>query len=139
MVSISSYFTFSGNCRDAMLFYQECLGGALMMQTIGESPMADKMPDIMKNYILHAELRTTNACIMGSDMVAENGLTRGNSVAIMLHCSSEEELNEFFRKLSGKGTVTHPVENTYYGALLGDLTDKFGNNWILCFNNKNLN
>ncbi len=53
---INSYLTFSGNCREAMRFYQECLGGELQIQTIGDSPMAAKMPKKMKNYILHATL-----------------------------------------------------------------------------------
>ena len=41
---INSYLTFSGNCREAMNFYVTCLGGELVFQTIGESPLANKMP-----------------------------------------------------------------------------------------------
>lgn len=54
MTQINSYLTFNGNCREAMTFYQECLGGELFMQTIGESPMAEQMPLPMKESILHA-------------------------------------------------------------------------------------
>ena len=56
MTQINSYLTFNGNCREAMTFYQECLGGELFMQTIGESPMAEQMPLPMKESILHATL-----------------------------------------------------------------------------------
>ena len=71
MKQINSYLTFNGNCREAMNFYKECLGGKLNLQTIGESPMADKMPATMKHSILHSELRKGNVVLMGSDMVSE--------------------------------------------------------------------
>ena len=48
MTQINSYLTFSGNCREAMTFYRECLGGELYFQTIGESPLSEKMPEQMR-------------------------------------------------------------------------------------------
>ena len=54
MTQINAYLTFSGNCREAMNFYKDSLGGELTLQTISESPLADKMPAQMKDCILHA-------------------------------------------------------------------------------------
>ena len=51
MTQINAYLTFNGNCREAMNFYKEVLDGDLALQTIGESPMADKMPQKMKDCI----------------------------------------------------------------------------------------
>ncbi len=133
MTQINSYFTFSGNCREAMNFYKECLGGELIFQTIGESPLADKMPKEMKDCILHATLTNEGFVIMGSDMTSESGLTKGNAVSLILNCSVELDIRMFFKNLSDGGTVKHPLENNFRGALFGDLTDKFGNNWILNF------
>ncbi len=131
MTQINSYLTFNGNCREAMTFYKECLGGELVLQTIGESPMAEKMPPQMKKSILHSTLTKGNLLLMASDMVGEQGLVKGNTVSLMLNCSSEEEINSCYKKLSEGGEATHPLENTYWGALFGDLTDKFGNHWLL--------
>lgn len=131
MTQINSYLTFNGNCREAMTFYKECLGGELTMQTIGESPLADKMPPQMKQSILHSTLIKGPLQIMGSDMVAEQGLVRGNAVSLMLNCSSEEEINTFYANLSKGGKATHPLENSFWGALFGDLTDRYGNHWLL--------
>jgi PhnB protein len=39
-----------------MMFYKECLGGELVFQTIGESPLSEKMPKKMKDCILHSTL-----------------------------------------------------------------------------------
>ncbi|MFI5217933.1 MAG: VOC family protein [Bacteroidia bacterium] len=131
--NINSYLTFNGNCREAMKFYKECLGGELSLQTIGESPMADKMPPQMKEYILHSTLTKGALILMASDMVSEEGLKKGNGVSLMLNCSSEQEINASYKKLSSGGKATHPLENTFWGALFGDLTDKYGNHWLLHF------
>lgn len=137
MTQLNSYLTFGGNCLDAMTYYKECLGGELEMQTIGESPMADRIPKEMNDYILHSKLTTADFTLMGSDMTPESGLKIGNSVSLMLNCRSEADIRMYFDKLSVGGTVLHPLENTFRGALLGDLTDKFGNNWILNFDINN--
>lgn len=133
MPQINSYLTFNGNCRHAMTFYRDCLGGELFIQTIGESPLSDRLPEPMKDCILHSTLTNDDLMLMGSDMVSEKGLLRGNAVSISLQCSSEEEIRRFYRKLSEGGTTDHPLENTFWGALFGDLTDQFGNHWLLSF------
>lgn len=133
MTRINTYLTFNGNCREAMAFYKECLGGELFLQTIGESPLAGQMPSQMKDCILHATLTKDALVIMASDMVGEHGLIKGNAVSLMLNCSSEEEITTFYEKLSTGGKATHPLENTFWGALFGGLTDKFGNLWLLQF------
>lgn len=135
MTKINSYLTFNGNCREAMSFYRECLGGDLYFQTIGETPLAEKMPEKMKNLILHSTLTNGALLIMGSDMASEKGIIKGNAVSLMLDCDSEAEIRSFFDKLSAGGIVTHALENTFWGAIIGDFTDKFGNNWILHFEN----
>lgn len=130
-MNIYAYLTFSGNCREAMTFYQQCIGGTVQLQTIGESPLAAKMPAKMKDCILHATLKNGALLLMGSDMVSETGLQRGNAVSLCLVCSSEEELRTCYTRLSENGIATHPVETTFWGALLGGLTDRYGNNWLL--------
>jgi PhnB protein len=133
MAQINPYLTFGGNCRQAMNFYKDILGGKLTLQTIGESPMAIKMPADMKNYILHARLACDDLVLMGSDMVSEQGLLQGNTVSLMLDCNSEASIKKFYQQLAEGGTATHPLADTFWGAVFGDLTDKFGNHWLLNF------
>jgi PhnB protein len=140
MSQINSCLTFNGNCREAMTFYKECLGGELNFQTVGESPLSEKMPKKMKDCILHSTLTKGSLILMGSDMVSEQGLVKGNSVSLSLNCSSEEEIKNCYERLSNGGLQNHPLENSFWGALFGDLTDKFGNHWILNFEkNKTIN
>jgi PhnB protein len=131
MAAIHAYLTFNGNCREAMTFYKECLGGELHLQTVGESPMAGHMPLRMKAHILHATLTKGGMILMGSDMVSEEGLRKGNTVSMALSLTSEEEIRYCYQKLSQGGKANHPLENTFWGALFGDLTDKYGHHWIL--------
>lgn len=137
MSRITTYFTFNGNCREAMAFYQECFGGELRLQTVGESPLADKLPRQMKNYIVHASLRSGNLELMGTDMVGEQGLVKGNAVATLINCSDEEELRSCYAQLSRGGEATHPIENTFWGALFGELIDKYGNHWLFNYTLQN--
>jgi PhnB protein len=131
--TITSYLTFQGNCREAMIFYQECLGGKLVFQTIGESPLGNELPDDMKQLILNATLINRKLTIVASDMVPESGLLKGNSISLLLSCSSAAEASECFVKLSAQGRVTDPLGPTFWGALFGGLVDKFGNNWLLSY------
>lgn len=131
MAKINAYLTFNGVCREAMNFYKDCLGGELQLQTIGESPMTDQMPSQMQAHILHATLSKGDLILMGSDMVSEEGIIKGNTVSMALDLSSEEEIRSCYEKLSAGGKANHPLENTFWGALFGDLTDKYGNHWIL--------
>ena len=130
-MQINAYLTFNGNCREAMLFYKDCLGGKLSFQTVGESLVSEAMPESMKRMILHATLVNRELVLMASDMAGERGRATGNAISLMLNCSSEAEIREAYQKLSRGGEENHPLEITFWGAFLGSLTDKFGNHWLL--------
>ncbi len=96
-----------------MLFYEACVSGELTFQTLGESPLADKMPPKMKNNILEATLKNDKLVLMGTDCVPQPGLVKGNSVSLNLHCSSEDEIKFFYEKLHAVGTATYPFQDTF--------------------------
>ena len=93
----------------------------------------------MKDCILHATLTKDAVVLMGSDMVAQSGLIKGNAVSLMLDCSSEEEIKNCYQKLSAGGSEDHAIEDSFWGAMFGDLTDKFGNHWLLHFDKNKTN
>ncbi|KFF08875.1 VOC family protein [Flavobacterium hydatis] len=132
MVQLNSYLTFNGNCREAMTFYKACLGGELELQTIADSPMAEDLPQKMKKCILHATLKSDSIVIMGSDMAPENFI-KGNAVAMMLTFNSEDEIRKTYAHLAKDGYATHSLEMTFFGALFGHLTDKFGHQWMFYY------
>ncbi|MBI3135091.1 MAG: glyoxalase/bleomycin resistance/extradiol dioxygenase family protein [Bacteroidetes bacterium] len=128
---VTPYLTFNGNCREAMLFYRDCLGGELYLQTLADSPLSRTMPDEVKNYILHASLTTEKFTLMATDLVPDHGLIEGNSVALLIHCSDPDEMNQFIKKLADPAAQLKNPEPGLPGVLVGNLTDKFGKNWLL--------
>lgn len=128
---VHAYLTFSGNCRQAMAFYQRCLGGNLTVQTVGESPLSATMSARMKNCVVQAILQSEAFVLIGSDMVPESGLIKGNSVSLALQCHSEKRTRAVFKKLSARGHVSSPLHHTRMGFLLGAVTDQFGHHWLL--------
>lgn len=130
MAHLNPYLNFDTNCREAMNFYKECLGGELFLQTVSELPaMAAQMPPQMKDSILHSSLTSGDIVIMASDLSREKRI-EGNTVHLCINCNSENELNSFFSKLSAGGKVTEPIADMPWGAKYGALTDKYGKHWI---------
>jgi PhnB protein len=129
MTHINAYLNFNGQCREAMTFYQQCLGGELVMQKISESPMAARVPSEMGAKILHSSLTKENLVLMASDMMGNN-IVKGNSINLCVNCSSTEEINSFFNNLSLDGKVIEPLHQSFWGAMFGVLIDKFGVNWM---------
>ena len=129
MTYINPFLNFNGKCREAMTFYQQCIGGELVMQKISESPMAARVPSEMGAKILHSSLTKENIVLMGSDMMGNN-VINGNSISLCMNCSSDEEINAFFASLSKDGKVVEPLHQSFWGATFGSLTDKFGITWI---------
>ena len=59
-------------------------------------------------------------------------LTVGNNFAIAIQCGqSREHCDEVFAKLSAGGSVTMPLQETFWGAYYGLWTDRFGINWMV--------
>ncbi len=130
MSKLISYLTFNGNCRQAMHFYQKCLGGKLHFRTLNESSQGKEFPAPMKKFVLHALLENDSLLLIGTDLVHEDGLSKGNAVSILLDCSSKEEAINYYSKLAEEGKVTHPIAENYWGSLSGGLTDKHGIHWL---------
>lgn len=133
MSQLQAYLHFDGNCRQAMTFYQYCLGGELALQTVGETAAYGQSTVDGSERILHGSLTTDGFVLLASDLSVAGGMVKGNSISLMLNCDSETEINERFASLSAGGEVLHPLEPTFWGAIFGDLTDQYGIHWYLNF------
>jgi PhnB protein len=138
MTQVNPYLNFNGNCREAMTFYQECLGGELALQTVGDSPMGGQLPEEAKQTILHATLVREGLVLMASDMT-HGKLINGNTIWLCVQCSSEMEIKTLFTNLSVGGKILDPLVDQFWGAIYGSLTDKFGKYWMLNYDKKSPN
>lgn len=87
----------------------------------------------MKNRILHSTLTAGNLVLMGSDLADGFSVIHGNSLAIAVACSSELEIRQCYQQLVAGGTAKQPLQTNHWGITMGELTDKYGNHWMLHF------
>ncbi|QJX46969.1 VOC family protein [Hymenobacter taeanensis] len=124
------YLSFNGTCREAMTFYQQCLGGELMIQAFEGTPAAEHMPEEARQGVMHAILKNEAFTLMASDAGMQK-ITQGNTISLSINCHSAEQIQQLFSQMSAGGTVTMALEDTFWGATFGMFTDQFGINWML--------
>ena len=130
-MQLNPYLAFKGQCEEAFKFYQECLGGTIqMMMTHGDSPMADQVPSEWRDKIMHATLVVGNTAVGGSDVPPDQYETpKGISITIQIDDTAEAE--RIFQSLSEGGTVTLPLQQTFWAARFGMVVDRFGTPWMV--------
>jgi len=132
MKSVISYLNFDGNCRDAVKFYQRCLAGELHVMPFSEAP--GDFPKEAKDRVMHASvIKDGVVLLMASDTMPGAPFKQGNNFYICVAPESAEELERLFTAFSEKGAVTMPLQDTFWGARFGMLTDRFGVNWMFNF------
>jgi PhnB protein len=135
MTTINPYIGFNGQCRQAMTFYQECLGGGeLNFLPVEGSPIESQCPPAMKTHIMHSTLTKGEIVIMATDMVAPGGYVKGSTISISVNCSSEEQINDLYNKFGEGGTVIDPLGVKFWGGMFGVVNDKYGVTWMFNYN-----
>jgi PhnB protein len=139
VASTSTYLNFPGNTEEAFNFYKSVFGTEFRgngIQRFGDIPQQPGYPpvaDNVKKMILHVELPITGGHIlMGTDAPKEMGftLTSGNNMHICVEPETRQETKKLFEALSKDGNITMPLEDMFFGAYFGSLTDKYGINWM---------
>lgn len=130
MATLNAYIHFKGNAKEAMEFYQSIFGGKLDIMPFKGSQMESMMPAEAQDNVLHSYLKSGDLELMASDMVEDGDYKVGNAMSLCLVCSSKEEIETHFKKLSEGGKVGHGLNEEFFG-IFGDLVDKFGMPWML--------
>lgn len=131
MASLNCYITFNGNCKEAMMFYHQCLGGNLEMRFLRDSPMGINFPESMGDFILHSSLKNGSMALLGTDIAEFGDFSKGSAVSIFVNCHSETEAHEIFNKLMAESIRYEPLSQTFWGDWYASVTDKFGISWML--------
>ena len=130
MLGVQPYISFKGNCEEAINFYKDRLGAeVLYIQRYGDSPMAGKGPD---DKIMHCTIKIGDSAVMACDNVFEdqNPTTIGNNISLAIGSNDPAAAETMFDKLSEGGSVTMPMQQTFWAERFGMLTDRFGINWM---------
>ncbi len=129
------YLNFDGNTRDAMKFYARCLGGELSMMPFSEAP--GDFPKEFKDRLMHSRIiKAGTVLLMASDTMPGHGMPfrQGTNFSVSLDCESQEEIDRLFAAFSENAkNIAMPLQDAFWGARFGMLTDQFGINWMFNF------
>lgn len=126
-IKLNPYIFFAGNCREAMEFYKNIFGGELSVQTYDNVP-GETQPG-MDGKLMHAALTGGEAELMGSD--TEEASAKAAKISLSLMGEDEATLTRIFDGLSQGVEVNHPLKKEFWGDTFGQLTDKYGVEWMV--------
>lgn len=129
MEPIIPYLNFNGNAREALGFYEQALSGkTVQFGTFGEANMAQD--ESMKDKVLHAVFEAGSLKFMVSDCPPGVSVNSGDQVSLSLNFTDAESIEKVFAALSEGGTITMPLQDTFWGARFGMTKDQFGIHWM---------
>jgi len=124
------YLTFDGNCAEAFRFYERVLGGKLVaLLSARGSPMEPHIPKEALDQIMHARLELDGQFIMGSDALGRYEKPQGFSSHLGI--ADPKQADRVFAALAEGGTVTMPIQETFWALRFGMLVDRFGVPWMV--------
>lgn len=131
MLQINPYLVFNGQCAEAFRFYEQVLGGKIeMMMTFGESPAAEHTPPGAQDRIMHVRLVVDGQALMGSDSPPEY-FEKPQGISVSLNVDEPEDAERIFHAFAEGGTVTMPIQKTFWAGRFGMLVDRFGTPWMV--------
>lgn len=121
------YINLRGHARGALEFYQSVFGGTLAISTFGEFGMEGAAAD----QVMHGQLETPSGfTLMVSDTPESMQGSEGSNITVCLSGTDYDDLTSYFHGLAEGGTVTMALEKQMWGDFYGQLTDKFGVDWM---------
>jgi uncharacterized glyoxalase superfamily protein PhnB len=142
MARTSTYLNFPGNTEEAFGFYKSIFKTEFNgdgIRRFGDLPPSDDQPPLSeadKKLVLHVELPITGGhVLMATDAPESMGfkVNPGNNMHISLEPESREETERIFKGLSAGGNISMPLQEMFWGAYFGSVTDKYGINWMVNF------
>lgn len=126
---LQPYLTFNGNCEEAFTFYASCFKGEITaINRYDGYPV--QVPEDYKQKVMHGEFRFENNSIAGCDAPPDSPVHHGTNFSLMINVVEVFVLEDVFNKLAQGGTITMPLQDTFWGARFGMIKDKFGINWM---------
>ncbi|WP_246944838.1 VOC family protein [Bacillus pinisoli] len=128
-VKLIPYLVMNGNAKEAIEFYKNALNAEVgFVQTFGEMPDNPDypLPEDAKQRISHATIKVGETELMLSDTFPGQPHQSGNQVTICISTNDAEQSKAMFDELSNGGTVTMPLQETFFSPAYGGVIDKYG-------------
>jgi len=142
MASINPHINFNGNAEEAFEFYRSAFGGEFIKIIRFKDLASDEftVSENEANKLMHIALPIGNSILMANDVPEVMGRTNENEnrSKIVISAESKEEANKLFNKLSVGGEIEVPIQESPWGSYFGMFRDKFGIEWMVDFDPKNI-
>src|SRR5579863_1156213 len=136
---LEPYLFFDGKCEEALNFYKGVLGGEIEgLSRWSEMPAGEGGPPVTpetQNRVMHASFKSGAVSFMASD--ASPGKQYGEGpISLSLTIDDLAQAKRTFDSLAQGGNLEMPMQDTFWGATFGMLTDKYGIDWMIsCMKN----
>ena len=129
-MELEPYLHFGGDCEEALNFYKGVFGGEFTLNRFEGTPLAAEFPPSYGNKIMHANFSSPSLKFMAADGRPGSPHAGGGRISLALG-GSVDEGQRAFDALANGGTVVVPYQKMFWGATFGQLTDKFGIEWMV--------
>ena len=127
---LNPYLNFNGTAAKAIKLYESALGAKVEnVMPWTDMPGQPPNPDT-KDRLMHAVLHIGEGVVMLSDSRPDAPVTIGSNVHVTLDFGDAADMARKFDALSAGGKVTMPLQDTFWGAKFGMLTDAYGVSWM---------
>jgi PhnB protein len=142
MAQINPHINFNGNAEEAFTFYKSVFGGefAKIIRFKDISSPEFPVPENEANKIMHIALPIGKNFLMANDVPESMGKTNENEnrSKIVINAESKEEADNLFNGLSAGGQIEMPISDSPWGSYFGMFRDKYGIEWMVDFDPKNI-
>ncbi len=130
-MELNPYLYFNGNCEVAFRFYEQHLGGKIeAVHTYAGSPMENQLPPEWRDKVMHVRMKVGTTVLMGSD-APEGRYRTPQGFSVSLNLKDAAEADRLFEALSKNGTVSMPIQKTFWATRFAMFTDQFGIPWMI--------
>jgi PhnB protein len=127
-MQLTPYLMFNGTCEEALNFYSTTIGGEIKHLSRYEGSHAESM-GADKQKVMHATFEGNGIAFMASD--GSQPVSNSGNIHLCVDFKDAVAMENVFNALGDGATITMPLQDTFWGAKFGMLTDKFGINWML--------
>lgn len=132
MNNLTPYLIFKGDCEEAINFYKDCFGGKVgLIARYSDGPR--ELTDENRDKIMHVSLTFPGGLLFAADDMGSGetaARTEGSNVHLNLTFDTLDEMQTCFDKMREGGKVTLELEDQFWGARFGMLSDRFGIQWM---------
>lgn len=131
-MKLHTYLSFDGDCRQALEFYAEALGGRITaMMSFGETPACEQVSAAFRGRIMHGCVEVDGHCIMGTDATPEHPHVPVRGAHVVADVVTPAEAERVFAALSSGAQIQMPLAETFWARRYGQLVDRYGIAWMV--------